>query len=62
MKKVLISGYYGFGNIGDEAILQTMVETLKKLDKALEITVLSHQPEDTMDKFDVKSVNRSGVI
>ena len=28
-KRVCISGYYGFDNFGDEAILKTLVENLK---------------------------------
>jgi len=30
--KILISGYYGFGNIGDEAVLEAMLEGFRKRD------------------------------
>ena len=30
MKKVVISGYYGADNFGDESILETLVQRLKK--------------------------------
>lgn len=29
-KKILISGYYGFDNSGDDAILKAIVKDLKK--------------------------------
>lgn len=62
MKKILISGYYGFGNIGDEAILQSMIEELNKHNQAIDITVLSHKPDETQKHFHVKAVNRSSLI
>ncbi|GAB6106357.1 polysaccharide pyruvyl transferase CsaB [Fusibacter bizertensis] len=58
MNKVVISGFYGFHNIGDEAILKTLTQQLRKLDPNVEITVLSHSPEETMSKFGVKAINR----
>lgn len=58
MNKVVISGFYGFHNIGDEAILKTLTQQLRKLDPKVEITVLSHSPEETMSKFGVKAINR----
>ena len=30
MYKILISGYYGFNNIGDESILRTVVDNLRE--------------------------------
>ena len=45
MKKVVISGYYGFENYGDEISLQVMVNVLK--DQGVAISVFSSKPELT---------------
>ncbi|MDN5344129.1 MAG: hypothetical protein PWQ18_240 [Clostridia bacterium] len=55
---VVISGYYGFQNAGDEAVLNSMVRALRSLAPGLEITVLSRQPEQTAAGLKVKAVNR----
>ncbi len=55
-KKVCISGYYGFGNFGDEIILKILVENLKKFDNPPEITVFSSNPAKTSLERNVKSV------
>lgn len=61
MFKILISGYYGFNNIGDESILSAVVDNLRdKLDD-IEITVLSQDPASTSEKYGVKSVNRKSM-
>lgn len=36
-----MSGYYGFDNSGDDAILKAIVKDFKELDDDLNITVLS---------------------
>ena len=41
MIRILISGYYGFNNIGDESILSAVVENLREKLEDIEITVLS---------------------
>lgn len=56
--KILISGYYGFGNLGDEAILEQLTIELKKLVAPEEITVLSDDPEHTSQTFGVSSISR----
>lgn len=53
MKKIVISGYYGFDNFGDEAILEILINALKKLD--VDITVLSKNPEITAQVNEVNA-------
>lgn len=48
-KRVVLSGYFGFKNFGDEAILSVLVQKLKQLDKR--ITVISSDPQYTTGKF-----------
>lgn len=56
--RVVISGYYGFENIGDEAILKSIIEALKEESKDIEITVLSNDPMKTKHTYNVNSINR----
>lgn len=62
MKKIVISGYYGFNNLGDEAVLAGITSLLKKKNKDLKITVLSASPAETAELYNVKAVNRSSII
>lgn len=55
---VVISGYYGFDNVGDEAILLSIIQALRQVQPKIEITVLSHNPEKTANTYQVKAVNR----
>ena len=58
MYRILISGYYGFNNIGDESILKAVVESLRMDIDDVEITVLSQNPTDTAERFSVTAVDR----
>ncbi|MDI3316748.1 MAG: polysaccharide pyruvyl transferase CsaB [Bacillota bacterium] len=58
MRRVLLAGYYGFGNTGDEALLTAMVDSLRAEVGDLEVEVLSAQPEGTRRALDVEAVNR----
>ena len=55
---VVMSGYYGFGNAGDEAILQSIHQNIEGLGGDIAITVLSSDPEDTKIRYGYESVNR----
>lgn len=55
---VLISGYYGFNNSGDEAILLSMYNNIEKMGDNIDITILSKNPEETKDKFNVEVIPR----
>lgn len=58
MAKVVISGYYGFDNLGDEAVLFSILKTLRDLRIGLRIEVLSNTPEETAEIYKVTSSNR----
>lgn len=56
--KIVISGYYGFDNIGDEAVLYTILSALRSSVKNIECVVLSQNPEKTKALYNVEAVNR----
>jgi polysaccharide pyruvyl transferase CsaB len=61
MYKILISGYYGFNNIGDESILKAVIDNLYARLGEIDVTVLSKNPASTAEKYGVKSVDRKSV-
>ncbi|PGO20737.1 polysaccharide pyruvyl transferase CsaB [Bacillus cereus] len=56
--QLVLSGYYGFHNIGDEAILQSIIKSLKKEIPNIELVVMSNDPDYTREMYDVEAVNR----
>lgn len=58
MPKVVISGYYGFHNSGDEAILYAMIRALRDVIPDLDAVVLSKDPAYTAREFGVRSITR----
>lgn len=58
MHKILLSGYYGYNNAGDEAILKSIIANIKKIDKDADITVLSDNIEFTKEKYNINAVKR----
>lgn len=58
--KVLLSGYYGFDNAGDDAVLLAIVQALREMMPDVEITVLSNQPQKTAAWLQVQAVDRWG--
>jgi len=61
MKKVVISGYYGFGNSGDEAILKSIVRDFREADPSIQITALSNNPKKTSNEYGINAVNRLNI-
>ena len=55
---VLICGYYGFNNLGDELILKSITAELKSRKPDIKITVLSTLRKDTSALKEVLYVNR----
>jgi len=62
IEKIMISGYYGFNNTGDEAILKSMVGAFKEKIPQIKITVLSQNPLQTSQTYQVKAINRLHLI
>jgi polysaccharide pyruvyl transferase CsaB len=56
--RIVLSGYYGFDNVGDEAILYSIIQALKEENPKVGITVLSNQPEKTAKTYGVEAINR----
>jgi len=58
-RRIVISGYYGFNNLGDEAVLAATVGELRRLIPDVEIAVLSAAPADTSRAYGVRGIPRS---
>lgn len=58
--KVIISGYIGFDNFGDEAILSVLLEDLKA--QSTDITVISSNPDKTKLIHGVKTVKTFDIL
>jgi polysaccharide pyruvyl transferase CsaB len=59
MRKILISGYLGYGNFGDEALLHVLIKDLTETGfKKQNITVISATPEYTSQLFNTNAANR----
>lgn len=61
-KEILISGYYGFHNSGDDALLSAIIRDIKKFKESPNIVVLSASPKETSRIYGVKSINRLNAI
>lgn len=58
VKNILISGYYGFANAGDELVLREIIRGLRKEKEDIGITVLSANPQSTALDYGVLAKNR----
>ena len=56
--KIAISGYYGFDNSGDEAVLLAIVHCLKKLEPGVRIVVFSNNTGKTRETYGVGAAYR----
>jgi len=59
---VVISGYYGFGNSGDDSILYAIVRELKLKDPSVRIVTLSNTPKATQELYGVDAVHRFNFV
>ena len=59
MPRVLLSGYYGFGNLGDEALLEVILDRLRARFPSARLEVLSASPKLTASQHRVETALRS---
>lgn len=62
MDKVFICGYYGFHNVGDEAILKAIIDDVKKVKSNIDISVLTYNSQFTKENYEVNPVSRSRIF
>jgi polysaccharide pyruvyl transferase CsaB len=55
---VLISGYYGSNNHGDDALLRAIIEDLRKINPKIKISVVSKRPKETGEIYNVDTLYR----
>lgn len=60
--KILLSGYFGFDNVGDEAILHAMVKGIKNEIPEAELVALSANPEFTARKNGIRAIDRMSIF
>lgn len=61
MNKVIISGWFGHGNTGDEAIVSTMIKSIYKNVSETEIIIFSENPSHTHKYHCVPSIHRTSL-
>jgi polysaccharide pyruvyl transferase CsaB len=54
--KLLLAGYYGSRNLGDEALLQVILDEIKESIPGAKVTVLSAKPEWTTEEYRVDAI------
>lgn len=59
---IIISGYYGFKNIGDDAMLQAIINNLHTYRKDLRIVALSNDPLEMKRAYGVDSIKRTNMF
>lgn len=58
----IISGYYGFGNVGDDAMLRSIVDNLKQQKPDISILAMSKDPSVTSRNYGVSAIDRKNIF
>lgn len=60
--KIILSGYFGFDNVGDEAILHALVKGIRNEIPEAELVALSANPDFTARKNGIRAVDRMSIF
>lgn len=56
--RAAISGYYGYNNLGDDAVLLAISRQLAELSHPVRLSVLSRHPDETAKQYGLEAVHR----
>jgi polysaccharide pyruvyl transferase CsaB len=62
VSKIVLSGYYGYNNSGDEAILHSIINNISSVDSLTSITVLSNMPDETSKRHGCRAIYRFNIL
>lgn len=60
--EIILSGYYGFSNSGDDAILKMIIRDIRMRNPHIGITILSNKPQEAKNIYKVNAVNRWNIF
>ncbi len=58
---VIISGYYGFSNLGDDTLLRSLIGALRREKPDIKITVLCAKPKAMSSLYGARCINRYNI-
>ena len=59
---ILISGYYGFENAGDDSIAASMIQNIRSEDPEAKITIFCKDPKRNAKKYGVRAIGRFNIL
>lgn len=59
---IVLSGYYGFDNMGDDSLLISIIDGIRRIDSDIGITAFTRDPRRMARKYGVKCVNRFNIF
>ncbi|HPL80726.1 MAG TPA: polysaccharide pyruvyl transferase CsaB, partial [Burkholderiaceae bacterium] len=59
--RVVVSGYHGFGNLGDEAVLAALVQHMTEIAPGVECVALSGDPARTASTHGIEAIPRASI-
>jgi len=59
---VLLCGYYGFGNLGDDALLSRAIERVRESEGSNSISVVCRAPKRIRERYGVRTIGRENFL
>ena len=58
---ILVSGYYGFGNAGDDSIAASIIQNIRTEDPQAKITIFCRSPKQSAKKYGARAIGRFNI-